>query len=145
VSTTPIESLTDTSLRARWKRRRRLIIAVVAALTVVGPFAAWGPDRYRPWPDREHVRRQCHHWLGLAYPSGDVRGFIYAGSSGAVIDSIAVVSDSSYPAPHVISIRGDGDQICGGAWALTGRQNFYASCTAGRLVPLIGRHVPVSS
>jgi hypothetical protein len=70
---------------------------------------------------------------------------IDAGNSGAVIDGVAVVSDGSYPAPHVISIKGDGDQTCGGAWPLTGQQNFFAACAAGGLVPLLGRPVPVSS
>lgn len=35
--------------------------------------------------------------------------------------------------------------LCGGAWRLTGRQNFYASCASGGLVPLIGKPLPASS
>src|SRR5262249_52641096 len=55
-------------------------------------------------------------------------------------------SDGGFPAPHVISVRGDGEAAaCGGAWPLTGKQNFFTACAAGGLVPLLGRPVPVSS
>jgi hypothetical protein len=71
---------------------------------------------------------------------------IDAGHSGAVIDSIAVFSTGSYPVPRIISVRADGDQLCGGMWPLTGPQNFYnAGCAAGGLFPLFGRPVPASS
>jgi len=71
---------------------------------------------------------------------------IDAGRSGAVIDSIVVLSDGSYPAPHVISIKGDREQACsGGPWPLKGRQNFNRDCVAGGLVPLLGRAVPAKS
>jgi hypothetical protein len=65
--------------------------------------------------------------------------------SGAVIDGIEVLSDGSYPAPHVISISGDRQQACGGPWPVTGRQNFYRACAAGGLVPLLGRAAPARS
>jgi hypothetical protein len=137
--------MTDTSLRARWKRRRRFIIPVFAVLAAAGAFAIWGPIGIGPGP------------IGNTFDASTTGGLVSrtqptvfvvsidAGNSGAVIDSIAAVSDGSYPAPHVISIKGDGDQVCGGTWPLTGRQNFYVSCTAGGLVPLINRRVPISS
>lgn len=145
MSATSAEGMTNTSLRARWRRRPRLIIPVVAALAAASAFAAWGPIGIGPGP--------IGNTSGTVTVTGMVSRIqpaiflepIYAGDSGAVIDNIAVTSDGSYPAPHVLSIRGDGDQMCGGVWPVTGRENFYASCTAGRLVPLIGRPLPVSS
>ena len=145
MSAKSIEDMLDTSLRARWKRRRRFIIPVFAVVAVAGAFAIWGPIGIGPGP----IGNSADHGsttgsVSRTQPTIFVEP-IYAGNSGAVIDSIAVVSDGRYPAPRVISIKGDGDQLCGGAWRLTGRQNFYAACTAGRLVPLIGRPVPESS
>jgi hypothetical protein len=71
---------------------------------------------------------------------------IDAGHSGAIVDSLELLSDGSYPAPRVLSVKGDGDQYCGGSWPVTGPDNFYATgCAVGGLVPLLGRPVPVSS
>ncbi|MGO8958290.1 MAG: hypothetical protein ACLQFR_13100 [Streptosporangiaceae bacterium] len=145
MAASPLDGMTDTSLRAWWERRRRVIIPVIALLAAAGGLLAWGPIGVGPGP------------IGNWTDSGGMTGLVSrtqptvlvesidAGNSGAVIDSIAVVSDGRYPAPHVVSIRGDGDQVCGGAWPLTGRQNFYADCAAGGLVPLLGRAVPANS
>jgi hypothetical protein len=135
----------DTSLRARWKRRRGFIVPLIAVLVAGGAFATWGPIGIGPGPiGNTSYASTTGGLVSRTQPTVFVAS-IDAGNSGAVIDSIAVVSDGSYPAPHVISIRGDGDQMCGGTWPLTGRQSFYVECTAGRLVPLIGRRVPISS
>jgi len=146
VSAKSIEDMLDTSLAARWKRRRRLIIPVFAVFAAAGAFAIWGPIGIGSGPiGNTHYTGSMTGSVSRTQPSMFEEP-IYAGNSGAVIDSIALVSDGSYPPPHVLSIRGDGDQVCGGdAWPLTGRQNFYAVCTAGSLVPLIGRPVPENS
>jgi hypothetical protein len=137
--------IADTSRRAWWKRARRVIIPVAAALATVGAFLAWGPVGVGPGP------------VGNAVSGGSITGPVSrtqptmflapidAGRSGAVIDSIVVLSDGSYPAPHVISIRGDRSQACGGPWPLKGRQNFYHGCAGGGLIPLFGRAVPAKS
>jgi hypothetical protein len=141
---TSIEDMTDTSLRASWKRTRRFIVPVIAVLAAAAAFAIWGPIGIGPGPIGNTAGSSTGGLVSRTQPAIFVEP-IDAGNSGAVIDSIAVVSDGSFPAPHVISIRGDGDQICGGAWPLTGTQNFYTSCTAGALVPLTGKPVPASS
>jgi hypothetical protein len=144
--TLSLEGMTDTSLRARWKRRRRLIIPVIVAMAATGAFAAWGPIGIGPGP----IGNISDNGFTESSPVSRTQPTefvvpIDAGNSQAVIDSIAVLSNGSYPAPHVISINGDGDLSCGGAWPLTGQQNFPADCAAGGLVPLIGRRVPASS
>jgi hypothetical protein len=146
VSAKSIEDMLDTSLGARWKRRRRFIIPVFAVLAVAGAFAIWGPIGIGPGPiGNTSYTGSTTAPVSRTQPA-IFEDSIYAGDSGAVIDSIALVSDGSYPPPRVLAIKGDGDQVCGGeAWPLTGRQNFYAVCTAGRLVPLIGRPVPENS
>lgn len=144
ISAKSVGDVTDTSLPGRWKRRRRFIILVIAVLAAAGAFAAWGPIGIGPGPIGHPYFSSTGGLVSRSQPAMFVEP-IDAGHSGAVIDSIAVVSDGSYPAPHVISIRGDGDQMCGGMWPLTGSENFYAACTTGRLVPLIGRAVPASS
>jgi len=106
----------DTSLRARWKRRRRFIIPVIAVLAAVSAFATWGPIGIGPGPIGDtNDASTVSGLVSRSQPSVFVAS-IDAGNSGAVIDSIAMVSDGSFPAPHIISIKGDGDQVCGGTW-----------------------------
>ena len=131
--------IADTSRRAWWKRARRVIIPVAAALGTVGAFLAWGPVGVGPGPIGNRVSG-----MGFGDPVSRTQPAIFlapidAGRSGAVIDSIVVLSDGRYAAPHVISIKGDRSQVCGGAWPLRGSQNFYRGCAGGGLVPLLGR------
>jgi len=137
--------MADTSRRARWKLARRVVIPVAAALAAVSAFLAWGPVGVGPGPIGNGVSG-----VVFADPVSRTQPAMFlapidAGRSGAVIDSMVVLSDGSYPAPHVISIKGDREQACGGTWPLTGRQNFYRVCAVGGLVPLLGRAVPAKS
>jgi hypothetical protein len=137
--------MADLSRRAWWKRARRVIIPVAVALAAGIAFLAWGPVGVGPGPISNAVS-------GVSVTGGVSRtqptmflAPVDAGRSGAVIDSIVVLSDGSYPAPRIIRITGDRQQSCGGTWPLKGRQSFYRSCAAGGLVPLLGRAVPASS
>jgi len=133
------------SLRVRFGRHRRIIVSVIGTLLAFGVFLAWGPIGVGPGPIGNGTESDSTSGpVPRIQPAMFVTP-IYAGKSGAVVDGIKVLSDGSYPAPRVISIRGDGDQVCGGVWPLTGVQSFYNSCDAGGRVPLIGRTVPVSS
>jgi hypothetical protein len=145
MSATSVEEMTDTSLRARWNRRRRPIIALIAVVAAAGAFALWGPIGIGPGPIRNTASPVTTTGpVSRTQPAMFVVP-IDAGNSGAVIDSVAVISDGSYPAPHVISVQADGDLPCGGAWPLTGQPNFYAACAASGLVPLLGRPVSDTS
>ena len=144
MSSKSVEDTLDTLLPARWKRRRRFIIPGIAVLVAAAAFAIWGPIGIGPGPIGNTVGSSTGGLVSRTQPAIFVEP-IDAGDSGAVIDGIDVVSNGSYPAPRVISVRGDGDQICGGAWPLTGRENFYSACAPGGLVPLLGRPVPASS
>ena len=133
------------SLRASLKRQRRIIALVAGTLLAISAFLAWGPIGIGAGPIGSGTESMT--WdspVPRTQPAVFVTP-IDAGKSGAVIDSVSVISDGSYPAPRVISIKGDGDQGCDGAWPLAGVQNFYNSCDAGGRVPLIGHTVPVSS
>jgi hypothetical protein len=145
VSVQLVGGTADNRPRARWKHVRRAIIPVSAALAAVGAFLAWGPVGVGPGPIGNRVSG-----MGSAGVVSQTQPAVFlvpidAGRSGAVIDGIDVLSDGSYPAPQVISIKGDRQQACdGGPWPVTGRQNFYRACAAGGLVPLLGRAVPRS-
>lgn len=145
MNATSLEETADTSPRARWKRMRLIIVPVIAVQAAAGAFAAWGPIGIGPGPignrqsaysDTDPVSRTQPAWLVVP---------VEAGHSGATIDRINVLSDGSYPAPRVIAIKGDGDQVCSGVWPVAGPENFYANCVAGGLVPLLGRPVPARS
>src|SRR5262245_42692918 len=130
VSAASIEVKTDASPRVRWKRGRLIFIALIAVLAAAGALAAWGPIGVGPGPignGRSNVA------VGGPVPRTQPAWFVVpidAGHSGAVIDGIEVLSDGSYPAPRVISIKGNADQSCAGAWPVAGPQNFYAACVA---------------
>jgi hypothetical protein len=117
----------------------------MAVLAAAGAFASWGPIGIGPGPI---ANGRSSVTVASDVPRTQPAWFVEpidAGRSGAIIDSIGVVSDGSYPAPRVISIKGDGEQACAGAWPVAGPQNFFDVCVAGGLVPLLGRPVPVSS
>lgn len=147
-----IEDMTDVSPRARFRslrawfrRHRRIIVPVIGTLLAIGVFLAWGPIGVGPGPIGNGTES-----VSTSGPVPRTQPAVFvtpidAGKSGAVIDGVNVFSDGSYPAPRVISVKGDGDQVCDGAWPLAGVQNFYNSCDAGGRVPLIGQAVPVSS
>src|SRR5262249_5391358 len=146
VSVQLVGAMADTSRRARWQRARRAIIPLAAALIAVSAFLAWGPVGVGPGPIGNAVSGMGASDLGSRTQPTMFLAPIDAGRSSAVIDSIVVLSDGSYPAPHVISIKGDREQACsGGPWPLKGRQNFYRDCVVGGLVPLLGRAVPAKS
>jgi len=132
---------------ARWWRGRRYLIPVATVLALAGAFAAWGPIGIGSGP--------IASWSGAGtsvtgpaprWEPAELVVSINAGHSGAVIDGIALLGSTSYPAPRILDIKGDGDQECDGtAWPLTGAEGFAGNCEAGGLRPLLGRPVPVSS
>jgi hypothetical protein len=145
VSVQPIGPVPDSPPRALRNWARLLITLLTLTLAAVGAFNAWGPIGVGPGPIGDAV-------MGVSVTSGVHRTQpamfmtpVDAGRSGAVIDRVEVLSDGLYPAPRVISIEGDRQQNCGGAWPLKGKQNFYRVCAAGGLVPLLGRALPARS
>jgi hypothetical protein len=139
------DGMADSARRARWKDGRRVIMLVIAGLAAVGAFLAWGPVGVGPGPIGNRISG-----VGFGDRVSRTEPAVFlvpieAGRSGAVIDGIVVLSDGDYPAPHVISIKGDRQQTCGGTWPLTGIENFYRVCALSGLVPLLGRAVPISS
>jgi|SRR5215467_3397153 len=135
----------DSSRRALRNRARLLISLLALTLAAAGALIAWGPIGVGPGPIGDAVMQTTvTSGVSRTQPTMFMTP-VDAGRSGAVIDSIEVLSDGIYPPPRVISIEGDGQQNCGGAWPLKGKQNFYRVCAAGGLVPLLGRPVPARS
>jgi hypothetical protein len=137
----PLDALTDTSLRARWTRRRRVVIPALVALLAVAAFLLWGPIGLgngplqvgqpggEGWADSADVP------VALALPMS------YAGRDSAVIDGVDFVGGTSYPAPHAVSLEVLAtDPQCSG---LLGAQQTAggfaeAGCSSRSRGPLIG-------
>lgn len=105
MTVTPPVGMPDTSLAARWQRRRRVIIPVIAAL-LVGAFLLWGPIGLGNGP--LGVPAMDGHFGSVdatSQPMVYVASLVNAGTSAAVIDGVTVSWAHGYPAGRVISVR----------------------------------------
>jgi hypothetical protein len=109
-----LDGLTDVSLRARWRRRRRVLIPVIAALLALGAFLEWGPIGLGSGPLGGMGDSTGISWgpvpsrvpVAIASP-------IYSGNSSVVIDEIQLLGISRYPAPHVLAVEAMSYTDCG--------------------------------
>lgn len=86
-----LADMTDLSLRARWARRRRVIIPVIIAFAVVGVFLLWGPIGL------------CNGPLTLA-GSNSAGGGI-AQSTGPIEIALPIDNNGAAPAPAANGVQ----------------------------------------
>jgi hypothetical protein len=69
---------------------------------------------------------------------------VQAGSSGAVIDQVAVVGGAGYQGPRVLSVLAVADRPgqCGGTWPWAGPESLLRTCAIGGVHRLIGIGLP---
>jgi hypothetical protein len=102
----PTVRIPDMTLPARWQRRRRVVIPVIAALLAVGAFLFWGPIGLGNGPlgvpagfgDFGQVQASTQ-------PTAYVATLVNAGGSTAVIDNVTVTSAQGYSPVRVLSVR----------------------------------------
>lgn len=122
--------------------------AVVAGLAAVGAFLFWGPVPIGAGPLHIDWSMDDVALVSGTDPSA-ITVPLNAGSSGAVVDGIAVATSRRYPAPAIIALHSNRDvEGCGSPFPLTGPDSYYMKCAYGgaaTIGPLIGRPIPVSS
>jgi hypothetical protein len=139
-----IETMTDVSLRARFNRRKRIIIPVVIALLAIGAFLQWGPIGLGNGPlvmgtggDGDTMSQP------RPAPFADL--ILYSGSGGATIDGITLVNHTSYPTPRLLAtelVLADMTQCTFGSAGKAAHGFGVASCgSPSYLSPLIGRQL----
>jgi hypothetical protein len=131
----------DTSVRAWYGRKRRVIILAAAGLLAAGAFLLWGPIGLGNGPLS----------TGLAYGSGAVRAGgpvgwaipIYnSGDSPAVVDGLDLISGTSYPGPHVLGLEALASGACGGIWPVRQAAGGFVLVGCGADAgPLVGHAV----
>jgi hypothetical protein len=116
-----LADMTDVSLRARWTRlwarRRRVIIAVITALAVVGAFLMWGPIGLGAGPLTPAFSNGVG-W-GIAGSRGPLAFALPIANNGAapaVVDAVQLIGLSGYQSPHVIAMEATSYSACGDGW-----------------------------
>jgi len=145
VSPLSIETMTDVSLPARFKRRKRIIIPVVFALLAVGAFLQWGPVGLGNGPLVMGDGADGGSTMSQARPAPFADLILYSGSEGATIDGITLVNLTSYPTPRLVAtelVLADMSQCTFGSAGKAARGFGVAGCGSPRYVsPLIGRQL----
>jgi len=101
----PMDALTDVSLRARWTRRRRLIVPAVAAALAVGAFLLWGPVGLGNGP-LSATMSGGDFWTDSAGSLALVPlPIYYSGHRKAAIDGVVLIGGTRFPAPRVQALE----------------------------------------
>ena len=87
-----IETMTDVPLRARFSRRKRIIIPVVIALLTIGAFLQWGPVGLGNGPLLMGDGGDGGSTMSQPRPVPFADLILYSGSGGATIDGISLVN-----------------------------------------------------
>jgi hypothetical protein len=132
----------DTSVRARWMRRRRLIIPLIVALVVIGAFLMFGPIGIGSGP---LALEENDTTGGVAQGQGPVAFSLALYNSGhglAVVDDIKLVGGTGYAGPRALGFAVLTTALCGGAWpARADVDGFGMGCGGGYHGALIGRGI----
>jgi hypothetical protein len=143
MDTLSLDALTDVSLQARWERHRRLLTAIIVALLVIGAFLVWGPVGLGSGPLRMGIYGAGSDEVSSRSTVAVVAP-IRTGGSALVIDSIHLLGNGSYPAPHVLATEAMTYTNCGSLFtARTTASGFVLTdgCGGRPLGPLYGRAI----
>jgi hypothetical protein len=135
-------------LRDLSPRTRQIVGSGVAGLAMLGAFLYWGPVPIGAGPLHINWTIDSEAVVSGTDPSA-ISVPLDAGSSGAVVDGVAIATTRRYPAPAILAVHSNRDTYgCLGPVPLTGPDNYYTFCAYGgatTIGPLIGQPIPVSS
>jgi hypothetical protein len=138
----PIPGTPDTSARARWMRRRRIIIPLIAALIVIGGFLMFGPIGLGSGPLALEENDTTSQVLKSQGPLVVSLALYNSGHGLAVIDDIKLVGGTGYAGPRALGFAVLTTALCGGAWpARVDGTGFGMSCGGRYHGALIGRGI----
>jgi hypothetical protein len=136
----PLAAMTDRSPSARGRRRRGIVIPVVAALLAIGAFLLWGPIGLGNGPLSVEVHG-AEGWPDFSQtPVGFTIPIFNSGRGLAVIDAVDTVGGTSYAAPRELGFAVLSSDNCPGAQSARadGRAFVMAGCGGRDRGPLIG-------
>jgi len=138
-----IVGLTDVSMRGRLSRHRRVLIPLIVAAVLVGAFLGWVPIGLGNGPLNASVNGTSFGAVSSRLPVGVATDVYNSGGSAFVIDSVQLLGDDSYPAPHVLATEAMSQTACGFLFPVrTTPDGFVLKGCGGRpLGPLNGRAV----
>jgi hypothetical protein len=144
LNTPSLDDLIDVSLRARWMRHRRVLITIVVAVLAVGASLEWGPMGLGNGPLRMGMTGDGFGSISTRLPVAIVTPLDNLGGSALIIDSVQLVGNGSYPAPHVVAMEKMSNPDCGDLSPVRATAaGFILSdgCSGRPLGPLEGRTV----
>jgi hypothetical protein len=143
MSSSALAGMTDRSLSARWQRRRRILIPVIALLLAIGAFLQWGPIGLGAGP----LALQMDATQGQVERSQAPVAFtipLYNSGHGlAVIDELRLIGGTRYAGPRLLRLAVLTSALCGGAWPAraSGDRFVIAGCGGPYRGALIGRAI----
>ncbi len=142
MGTLSLDGLADVSLRARWMRHRRVLIATVTVVVAVGAFLEWGPIGLGNGPLQMGMTGAGFGGISSRLPVAIATPIRNSGGTSLVIDGVQLVGNSSYPAPHVLAMEAMSNTLCGDLSPVrTTAAGFVLTegCGGRPLGPLYGR------
>jgi hypothetical protein len=142
VTSSLIDHPKDASVRAWYRRKRRVMILAAAGLLATGAFLLWGPVGLGNGP----LSTAVGYGSGAVYAGGPV-GFVIpiynSGDSPAVVDGLDLISGTSYPGPHVLGLEVLTSGACLGTWSARQAAGGFAlvGCGGTDAGPLVGHAV----
>ena len=132
----------DTSVRAWFGRKRRVVILAAAGLLATGAFLLWGPIGLGNGP----LSTDLAYGLGAVHAGGPVGLAIpiyNSGGSPAVVDGLDLIGGTSYPGPHVLGLEVLTSGACLGTWPVRQAAGGFAlvGCGGTDAGPLVGHAV----
>jgi hypothetical protein len=143
MSSLSIDDPEDTSVRAWYRRKGRVVILAAAGLLAAGAFLLWGPIGLGNGPLSTGLG-YGEGWVHAGGPVGLVIPIYNSGDSSAVVDGLDLISGTSYPGPHVLGLVVLTSDTCMGTWPARQEAGGFVlvDCGSARgASPLVGHAI----
>jgi hypothetical protein len=142
MSSLSIDDPEDTSVRAWYMRKVRVVILAAAGLLAAGAFLLWGPIGLGNGP----LSTGLGYGEGAVHtgtPVGLVIPIFNSGGSSAVVDGLDLIGGTSYPGPHVLGLEVLTSGTCIGTWPVRQAAGGFVlvGCGGTDAGPLVGHAV----
>jgi hypothetical protein len=143
MSSLSVDDPEDTSVRAWYRRKGRVIIIAAAGLLAAGAFLLWGPIGLGNGPLSTGLA-YGEQWVHAGTPVGLAIPIHNSGDSSAVVDGLDLISGTGYPGPHVLQLEVLTYDACMGTWPARQEAGGFALVGCGSAhgaSPLIGHAI----
>jgi hypothetical protein len=146
MSAVSADGVTELAPRPGRRRWRPVLAVVVAVLLAAGAFLLWGPIGLGSGPLRVGMGNAGGVDQNRA-PVAFIVPIYNTGRDRAVVDAVAFVDGTRFPAPRILALGVVSDARCGGSWPARaeGRGFALVGCGGRYRGPLIGYAVPYAA